>query len=57
MNSRGLDNLAYYRTVPRRPPAAYYDTTGSGNSLNAWVIRSTLQLMLDSLRYWITEMH
>ena len=52
---RGLDNLAYYRTVPG-DLGAYYDTTGSGNSLNAGD-PITLQLMLDSLRYWITEMH
>ena len=37
-------------------PAAYYDTTGCGNSLNAGD-PITLQLMMDSLRYWITEMH
>ena len=52
---RGIDNLAYYRTVPGNP-GAYYDTTGCGNSLNAGD-PITLQLMLDSLRYWITEMH
>ncbi len=52
---RGLDNLAYYRTVPG-DPGLYYDTTGCGNSLNAGD-PITLQLMLDSLRYWLTEMH
>jgi isoamylase len=52
---RGLDNLAYYRTVPG-DPGTYYDTTGCGNSLNAGD-PITLQLMLDSLRYWVTEMH
>ena len=52
---RGIDNLAYYRTVPG-DPGAYYDTTGCGNSLNAGD-PITLQLMLDSLRYWITDMH
>jgi isoamylase len=52
---RGIDNLAYYRTVPGEP-GAYYDTTGCGNSLNAGD-PITLQLMLDSLRYWVTEMH
>ena len=52
---RGLDNLAYYRADPGHP-GLYYDTTGCGNSLNAGD-PITLQLMLDSLRYWITEMH
>ena len=52
---RGLDNLAYYRVEPGNP-GIYYDTTGCGNSLNAGD-PITLQLMLDSLRYWITEMH
>ena len=52
---RGIDNLAYYRTDPG-DPGAYYDTTGCGNSLNAGD-PITLQLMLDSLRYWLTEMH
>ena len=52
---RGIDNLAYYRTEPG-DPGAYYDTTGCGNSLNAGD-PITLQLMMDSLRYWLTEMH
>ncbi|BBH68405.1 glycogen operon protein GlgX homolog [Actinoplanes sp. OR16] len=52
---RGIDNTAYYRTVPD-DPGSYIDTTGCGNSLNAGD-PITLQLMLDSLRYWITEMH
>jgi isoamylase len=52
---RGLDNTAYYRTVPG-DPAAYFDTTGCGNSVNAGD-PITLQLMLDSMRYWVTEMH
>ena len=51
----GIDNLAYYRTVPGNP-GLYYDTTGCGNSLNAGD-PITLQLMMDSLRYWLTEMH
>ena len=37
--------------------AAYYDTTGTGNSLNTWCTRNVLQLIMDSLRYWVTEMH
>ena len=52
---RGIDNTAYYRTEPGNP-GVYIDTTGCGNSLNAGD-PITLQLMLDSLRYWITEMH
>jgi isoamylase len=52
---RGIDNTAYYRTEPG-DPSAYYDTTGTGNSLNAGD-PIALQLILDSLRYWITEMH
>jgi len=51
---RGIDNRAYYRLAD--DPRHYYDFTGTGNTLNArdpWV----LQLMMDSLRYWILEMH
>jgi isoamylase len=51
---RGLDNPAYYRLDPA--DARYYvDTTGTGNSLNAGSPVS-LQLIMDSLRYWMTEM-
>jgi glycogen operon protein len=52
---RGLDNPAYYRLEPG-DPGRYVDTTGCGNSLNAGD-PMTLQLIMDSLRYWITEMH
>jgi isoamylase len=52
---RGLDNPAYYRLDPG-DPRRYLDTTGCGNSLNAGD-PVTLQLIMDSLRYWITEMH
>jgi glycogen operon protein len=52
---RGLDNPAYYRLEPG-DPRGYYDTTGCGNSLNAGD-PVTLQLMMDSMRYWLTEMH
>jgi len=52
---RGLDNAAYYRLEPG-DPGRYVDTTGCGNSLNAGD-PMTLQLIMDSLRYWITEMH
>jgi isoamylase len=55
LSMKGIDNTAYYRVVPDRP-RFYYDTTGTGNSLN---VRHphTLQLIMDSLRYWVTEMH
>jgi glycogen operon protein len=52
---RGLDNPAYYRLVSG-DPSQYYDTTGTGNSLNAGS-PVTLRLIMDSLRYWLTEMH
>ncbi|HET9968766.1 MAG TPA: glycogen debranching protein GlgX, partial [Streptosporangiaceae bacterium] len=52
---RGLDNPAYYRLDPG-DPRRYLDTTGCGNSMNAGD-PLTLQLIMDSLRYWITEMH
>ncbi len=51
---RGLDNPAYYRLDPG-DPRHYVDTTGCGNSLNAGD-PVTLQLIMDSLRYWLTEM-
>ncbi len=52
---RGIDNASYYRLVDDNR-AHYYDTTGTGNSL---LMRSphVLQLIMDSLRYWVTEMH
>ena len=52
---RGLDNAAYYRLVPDNP-RYYMDFTGTGNSLNTTHPR-VLQLVIDSLRYWVTEMH
>ncbi|HEY2704333.1 MAG TPA: glycogen debranching protein GlgX [Candidatus Dormibacteraeota bacterium] len=55
LSMKGIDNAAYYRLVSEEP-RFYYDTTGTGNSLN---VRDphTLQLIMDSLRYWVTEMH
>ena len=55
LSFRGIDNAAYYRLV-EDDQAHYYDTTGTGNSL---LMRSphVLQLIMDSLRYWVTEMH
>ena len=52
---RGLDNPAYYR-LEAGDPRHYVDTTGCGNSLNAGN-PVTLQLIMDSLRYWLTQMH
>jgi glycogen operon protein len=52
---RGLDNPGYYRLDPG-DPRHYFDTTGTGNSLNVGE-PVTLQLIMDSLRYWLTEMH
>ncbi|MEX2495284.1 MAG: glycogen debranching protein GlgX [Woeseia sp.] len=52
---RGIDNLTYYRTESDRP-RFYTDYTGCGNTLNMGHPR-TLQLIMDSLRYWVLEMH
>jgi glycogen operon protein len=55
LSFRGIDNQAYYRLV-EDDPRFYYDVTGCGNSLN---VRqpTTLRLIMDSLRYWVLEMH
>jgi isoamylase len=55
LSFRGLDNAAYYRLL-EEDPRSYVDTTGTGNSLNVRHPQS-LQLVMDSLRYWVTEMH
>ena len=52
---RGIDNAAYYRLVPHEP-RYYQDYTGCGNTLNMRHPR-VLQLIMDSLRYWVLEMH
>ena len=52
---RGIDNLAYYRLRPDNP-RFYLDFTGTGNTFNLLHPRA-LQLVMDSLRYWILEMH
>ncbi|MFB7941796.1 glycogen debranching protein GlgX [Streptomyces sp. NPDC127049] len=54
LSLRGLDNPSYYRLAD--DPRYYTDTTGTGNSL---LMRSphVLQMIMDSLRYWVTEMH
>ena len=55
LSFKGVDNLTYYRTVPDQP-RYYMDYTGTGNTLN---VRhpQVLKLLMDSLRYWVTEMH
>jgi glycogen operon protein len=55
LSLKGVDNAAYYRLVPDEP-RHYMDFTGTGNSLNMLHPR-TIQLIMDSLRYWILEMH
>ncbi len=55
LSLRGIDNAAYYR-LDDAEPWRYLDYTGCGNSLNARHPHS-LQLVMDSLRYWIGEMH
>jgi isoamylase len=52
---KGIDNAAYYRLV-EDTPEFYMDYTGTGNSLNVSNPHS-LQMIMDSLRYWVTEMH
>ncbi|WP_371482342.1 glycogen debranching protein GlgX [Kitasatospora sp. NBC_00315] len=54
LSLRGLDNVSYYRLA--QDQRFYEDTTGTGNSL---LMRSphVLQMIMDSLRYWVTEMH
>jgi isoamylase len=55
LNFKGFDNPAYYHLVAEEP-RYYMDYTGTGNSVN---LRHpyVLQLVMDSLRYWVTEMH
>ncbi len=55
LSFRGIDNAAYYRLVTN-DRRYYFDYTGTGNSLNL-VHPHVLQLIMDSLRYWVTEMH
>ena len=54
LSFRGIDNRNYYRMDPKHP-LYYTDYTGTGNTLNMLSSR-TLQLVMDSLRYWATEM-
>jgi isoamylase len=55
LSFRGLDNRSYYRLVDERP-RFYMDYTGTGNTLNARHPQ-VLALIMDSLRYWVEEMH
>ncbi len=55
LSFKGLDNGAYYRLVDEQRDA-YFDTTGTGNSLNT-LHPAALGLIMDSLRYWVEEMH
>ncbi len=55
LSFKGIDNAAYYRLVDD-DQKHYMDYTGTGNSLNVRHPHS-LQLLMDSLRYWVTEMH
>ena len=55
LSFRGIDNASYYRLMPD-DKRYYMDYTGCGNTLNVTHPR-TLQLIMDSLRYWVTEMH
>lgn len=55
LSFKGIDNAAYYRLMEDNK-RYYMDYTGTGNTLNA-NLPNVLRLMMDSLRYWITEMH
>jgi isoamylase len=55
LSFKGIDNQAYYRLVDGEP-ASYFDTTGTGNSFDV-AHAAPLGLIMDSLRYWVTEMH
>jgi isoamylase len=55
LSYRGIDNATYYKLVPGQP-RYYMNYTGTGNSLNAQHPQ-VLKLIMDSLRYWVTEMH
>jgi isoamylase len=55
LSFRGIDNTSYYRLAPG-DPSRYLDYTGCGNTLDAR-IPNVLQMVMDSLRYWVNEMH
>jgi isoamylase len=55
LSFKGIDNFAYYRTMPDNP-RYYINDTGTGNTVNTSHPR-VLQMILDSLRHWTTDMH
>lgn len=55
MSYKGIDNISYYR-LERDNKRFYKDYTGTGNTINV-VSPQILQMIMDSLRYWVTEMH
>jgi glycogen operon protein len=55
LSFRGIDNVSYYRLLPDKP-RYYINDTGTGNTVNLSHPR-VLQMVTDSLRYWVTEMH
>ena len=55
LSFKGVDNASYYRLMPEQP-RYYINDTGTGNTLNLSHPR-VLQMVTDSLRYWVTEMH
>jgi isoamylase len=55
LSFRGLDNATYYRLIPDNP-RSYINDTGTGNTLNLSHPR-VLQMVMDSLRYWVTSFH
>ncbi len=55
LSFKGIDNASYYR-LTEEDKRYYMDYTGTGNTLNAY-LPNVLRLMMDSLRYWILEMH
>jgi isoamylase len=55
LSMKGVDNTTYYRTM-ENDPRFYMDYTGTGNTLNVYHPQ-VLKLLMDSLRYWVTEMH
>jgi isoamylase len=55
LSFRGIDNVSYYRLLPDQP-RYYINDTGTGNTLNLSHAR-VIQMVTDSLRYWVTEMH
>jgi len=55
LSFKGIDNVSYYRLLPDNP-RYYINDTGTGNTLNL-THRRVIQTVMDSLRYWVTEMH